>query len=249
MVVWEATKSGFDEAATLAKAGHFRGRMDDFARMAGLNQLDDVTRGDALALAVAKDYDGARRMYQSTMVKETLFPYLRAMNPTLYRTAFGKMFGAFGSYSFWWADNIRKGLSRGSFGDKLGYATRFLGNGAILTGAAAAAGINGSAFTPWGPLAFSGSPYYQLITLAVAANPASNNYRARQAQAELVGWKYKNGKVDFSLQNFAKSQAGTWLAPIPGRFAVRGLTRAAKYINDGDPYRALLAGIGAPQLY
>ena len=144
-----------------------------------------------------------------------------------------------GTYPAYYVENIRRALKYASTGQKLAYATRFVGNSMAFYAGFKALGVNATNFLPWVPATFGGGPIYGLMNQTLAAMD-TRGYKGRQARAEVFGIKSVNGK--FTWNPVQSELFGRWMPT----FMVRGIGKAVRMMNQGDAWGAFLTATGFP---
>jgi hypothetical protein len=201
--------------------------------------MDFDVRNRILELGNGGNWDGAKHLFGEQLTGETMFWYMEGMRPQVFRGTWGRLLGMFGTYPVYYAANIARGFRNATVGGKLAYAGRFLGNTAAIGAGFAALGIDtGRSFWPsWGPVMFSGGPYYWLVNKAILS--VGDNYQSRQARAELFGFKVSNGKGFWDPKAMANSDLARWILPNP--YVIKNLSRGWDYLNRGEFIKAGLS--------
>jgi hypothetical protein len=225
VIAYRATELRFDEALQKLNKGLFK-NMDDFLDYSGMWQLPTDLKAQAVNLMKARNFAGAKDLFATEMVTETMFPYRAGMSPTSFRGVAGKMFGMFGHYPVYYVENIKKALKHASPAQKIAFAGTWIGNMSLIYGAFAAIGVKANSFLFWYPALFSGGPLYHLGHQALLA--VSPGYKGRQARAELFGIGTKGGIM--------KSELAKWATT----FEAQSVGRALASAEAGEYYGAFL---------
>ena len=241
-VGWFQSKIRFDEAVSLVRSGKITSDVTFLKRSGVWTMSDDIQRG-VLERVKAGKWDVAQDLFSRAYIQETLFPASRALNPVLLRgkSFVGRLFGTFGMFPAWFADGLQNRLiRRGSFADKIGFASRLALNSAAASGLAINLGLREKDWTPWGAANWSGGPYAQIMALGLMSRQPG--YQGRAARAQLYGATTQG----VSAESFWNSQAGKWLVPMPGRVQLSYFDRASKHFEKGDHWQGWLSIMGAP---
>ena len=233
-VAYRSSERRFLDAAERLRKGTIT-TVDEFMDMSGLRGLAPDLRENARKMIVAKNWTGAKEMYCTALVEETMFPYRAGMGPTSFRGAVGKLFGMMGHYPVYYVENVRRAMRYATTPQKIAYATTFTANSMALYAGFKALGIKADNFLPWVPMTFSGGPYYQLMNQGLQTLDF-RSYKGRQARGELLGITTKDGKLEFNPQN---SELSRWVTPAG--FEVNSIRRAANLANEGNVQAAVLA--------
>lgn len=238
-VAYMGTKLRFDDAVSRMRKGLLD--QTEFINASGMYNMAEDRLGDALKLIDSGQVDAAGDLFAQDMVMETMFPYRAGTSPLAFRGVIGKMFGQMGHYPVYWIENIRRGVGRGSTGQKLAYISRFLGNTSAIAGALTAVGVSGQNFLPWSPAQFTGGPWYDLINDGIQL--WGGGYEGKQARARILGIKTRDGQPYWDSK-VLKQNLGNALSPV----MLRSLTKAAEYTNQGDFYRSIMSLASVPLL-
>lgn len=237
---WDAVQkfSGFDPK-TGKKLAKTIFTQDEFLEASGTNIFSKPVQKRALEHIQKGQWEAAGDFLSKQLSDETMFMYRAAGRPDMFKGVAGKVFGMFGTYPVHYLENIRRGLSHGSFASKALYAGTFLANTTMLYEGFKNLGVNAQNFLFWSPALFSGGPMYHMFNQALLAT--KDHYEGRQARAKLFGLTTKDGKVQF---NPAQSELFKWA--IPGSFMGQSIIKGIQALNEGDPYRAFLNFTSSP---
>ena len=236
-VAYQAASLKFDDAF-----GRIKGIGLDpnkFAHMSGISQMDPVGMRQVMGMMNEGNIRGARDIYATSIVTETMFPYRSGMAPLAFSGTIGKMFGMMGHYSAYYVDNIRRSLKYMTPGEKVLAGSIMVGNSAALYGAFRAIGVKADNFKPWEPALFTGGPSWEIMQDLLDAT--GTGPEGRQARAGLLGLSSKDGKVSFNPVN---STILKWT--VPGAFEIKKMTDAVRLTNEGDSWGAFLTSMGSP---
>ena len=212
---------------------------DKFAHMSGISQMDPVGMRQVMSLMNKGNVRGARDIYATSIVTETMFPYRSGMAPLAFNGTIGKIFGMMGHYSAYYVDNIRRSLKYMSSGEKFLAGSIMVGNSAALYGAFRAIGVKADNFKPWEPALFSGGPSWEIMQDLL--DVVGGGPEGKQSRAALLGLSSKDGKVSFNPIN---STFFKWT--VPGAFEIKKIFDAVKLTNEGDSWGAFLTSMGSP---
>ncbi len=203
---------------------------DQFRKTAQLSKIEKdvadqimgyVRKGDDTSLATAK------AVYMNKISNDTMFGYRKTETPQMFTSSIvGKLFGQYGTYSAGYRANLWRGLQNGSFAERAGFVTRFLGNHLALFGAFTALGINAKNFLPGAPAIFTGGPFFDLSLNTIKAMDFTT-YEGTQARQEL------------------KRNLGYM---IPGAMHAHYMKKAIDYAESGDIWKAWLSLTSTPTI-
>jgi hypothetical protein len=236
-IAFQAATLKFDDAFKRIKSIDLK--PDEFAHMSGISQMDPVGRRQVMSMMNEGNMRGARDIYASSIVTETMFPYRSGMAPLAFSGTLGKMFGMMGHYSAYYVDNIRRSIKYMTPGEKLLAGSIMVGNSTALYGAFRAIGVKADNFKPWEPALFSGGPSWEIMQDLLDAT--GGGPEGKQSRAAFLGLSSKNGKVSFNPMD---STFFKWT--VPGAFEWRNIQDAVELTNAGDSWGAFLTSMGAP---
>lgn len=222
IVVDFVTEDLFQDAAIKLQNGAISERQ--FLKMSGLSKLDEADQRDITRMLMTQGYSSALDRYADVLTDETMFPYSHGSNPALFRGFLGRLFGMFGHYPVYFAQNLRNGLLRGSAADRLAFAGRVVANSAALWFTFEKVfGVKADQFLPHKTLFFSGGPYYKLMGNALSAMA---------------------GEPGAPSMTQVLREAGRVL--IPGSSHMRGFERGVQALQRGHAYEAWLHFMAVP---
>jgi hypothetical protein len=222
LVVDFAVEDAFQSAAARLESGKIS--MKKFLRESLLDRFDVADQQQVVQLLKTQGYRSALDYYGDFLTRETMFPYTAGSNPAMYRGFFGRLFGMFGHYPVYFANNIKNGLSRGTLAQKIQFAGRVAFNSAALWFTFdQVLGIRADNFLPHKTMFFDGGPYYKLMNRAFSAA--------------------RGGPGSPSVEQVI-NEAGRVL--IPGSLAYRGFVDGVEALGNDDPYTALLRMLSVP---
>ena len=240
-VAYHGTELKFNEAYRQLQDGVIN-RETFVNTSSGIHAAREGRQAHILRLLDEGQVDSARHLLATDLTEQTMFGYRATMRPELFRKGvMGKMFGMFGTYPVQFVENVRHAMgSNMTAGQKAAWATRFVANGtALAVGFNEIMGINARNFYPWVPMQFAGGPYYNMLTSIPSA--MAPGYTGRQARAELLGIKSRDGKVHWDPLS---SDVSRWMMPFG--FLMRNMHGATQALNRGQGYEAFLTATGAP---
>jgi len=235
-VAYQAASLKFDDAFKRIKSIGLS--PDEFGHMSGVSQMDPTTRNAIFKLMNEGKINGAKDMFASEIVTETMFPYRSGMAPLAFSGTLGKMFGMMGHYPAYYVDNIRRGIKYMNTGEKIVAGSIMAGNSLALYGAFRAIGVRADNFKPWEPAIFTGGPAWEIMQDTLSA--VGGGFEGKQARAKLLGLSNKNGKLEFNPTN---STIFKWT--VPGAFEIKKMQDAVQLSNEGDTWGAFLSSMGA----
>jgi len=238
-VAYRATMLRYTDAVDRYRKGILKTR-DELFDMAGLWNLPTDMKNRALSYMTNNEWSVAGNMYATEIVNQTMFPYRAGMSPTAFRGVVGNLFGQFGTYPVHYLENIKRTLKHASTGQKIAFATTWIGNMTFIAETFRQVGINPSSFIFWRPATFAGGPWFHMgyqMTQLMAPN-----YRGRQARAELLGLRKTQDGYHLDL---LKSQLALWLVPFS--FYAKSFGSAIQNFNKGDSWAAFLDLSSAPR--
>jgi len=214
-----------DQVATIAMRDgskrFFRGEIDEkqFMRMSGMAGLDDAEKRTILSALTDESWERARDLLSDALIRETQFPYRHGTNPLIFNGLFGRMFGMFGHYPVYFADNVLKNMRNLPTTDKIAFAARTATIGAGLGFVFNdVLGIRTDDFNPAKSMIFTGGPYFDMIQQGLQL-------------ADPYNWGTGQAK---RMVNDAQKIL------IPGYYAGRGIVKGSQSLAEGDIYRGLL---------
>lgn len=236
-----AAKLQFEDAADRSRRGIFK-KPGQFQQMAGISRLDPSMQSQIMELVNKGNLEAAGDLYGKQIVGLTQFRYTAGWRPPKWKGTTGKLFGMFGTYPVQFVENIRAAMRYASFGEKMATATQLAAMMGALHVAAKSVGVR---FNPWEAMTFSGGPYFHMA--ATAFKTMAPGYTGRQARAELLGVKERDGKPYMDWKSFSNSDLARWF--VPSGFQIRSINRGFESLGKGDSYTAFLNFTGAPIIH
>jgi hypothetical protein len=238
-VAYVAAMLRYEDAVGKLKRGLLKNK-DEFFGMSGMWNLGTDMKNRALQMINNNEWPVAGNMFATEIVNQTMFPYRAGMSPTWFRGVIGNLFGQFGTYPVHYLENIKSTLKNANVGQKIGFATTWIGNMTFIAETFRQVGINPGSFIFWRPATFAGGPWFHMgyqMTQLMAPN-----YRGRQARAELLGLRERENGFTLDL---TKSQLGLWMVPFS--FYLKSLGSAVNNFNQGKNWEAFLDLGSAPK--
>jgi len=201
--------------------------MDD----SGISRLDPTHQSTIMETLNTDGPAAALQKTQEIVQHFTMFSYQKFDNPAPFKGFIGKLYGTFGHYPIHYASMVKtmitnpnKGMAAAMVINMAKSAAAFYYVGEKVLG------INSRNFMPWNQALFTGGPYFDLMNQMATAAPAV-------------------------LQGDQSMQANMALKALPKQFYqlmmpfgmnTIGAQKTAKFLEEGDTYRAFLTAMSLP---
>ena len=235
-IAYQAATLKFDDAFRRIKDINLK--PEEFAHMSGISQMDPTSLRQVKKMLNEGNMRGARDIYATSVVTETMFPYRAGMGPLAFSGTLGKIFGMMGHYSAYYVDNIRRSIKYMTPGERLLAGSIMVGNSVFLYESFKAIGVKADNFKPWEPAMFGGGPSWEIMQDML--NVVGGGPEAKQSRNAILGLSTKDGKVTFDPLN---SSMFKW--SVPGAFSIRKMRDAVELTNEGDSWGAFITSMGA----
>jgi hypothetical protein len=189
---------------------------------------------------MVNDPESAARYAGKQFADVTQFLYGRGMQPYWMRSAPGRFFGQYGTWTLWYADYLRRtSMNLWRAGHK-GEAMKFIGRNVMVNMAVLYAGhevleVDLSRWTSYGALFYSGGPGTQI------AFGGTQLFRGLSDVTTLSESEFAQSHVTQGVETLVN--AGQ--AFIPFRSAARDMYRVTEAVRDGSYHSLLAAFLGA----
>lgn len=241
-----------DEGIASWNRGVFKGDIQKFIDFTELRSIqktsgplvDQITKlalsGDAASVKEAKLLF-AKKLSDETMVDYSLYSQASMYTQNLP----GYIFGRFGSFSTAYRENIYRGWTnaQGIAGKAL-FISRFVGTNLAIYEALKAMGINGKDFIPGYGGLFGGGPQFS-TALAAFQSPSSGSL-GQQARYGLE--KEFSPVVVSEAANPDQRVRANYPGFLPGSLHAYYFKKMKDYLDQGDYWKAFLAGSSVPTL-
>jgi hypothetical protein len=207
-----------------------KGSWEDFLVRTGLAGDSDFIQKQVLRRLRNEGIDKAADFYGKFLTEETQFLYNKMAAPRIFASTYGRIVGQFGIWPLQYWEYVSRNMGFGAQGHgvangarnmyRMQFATRLLGQLAVINGMGIALGINTSTFNFGTPFDYEGGPFVQMARDAIGSFTGSS-YEKEAARANLQR----------ALLNFS----------VPFRSALYDWYEASQ---ESDPYMALMLALG-----
>lgn len=165
--------------------------------------------------------------------KATQFLYTRGNAPYVMQSTLGRFLLQYGTWPAWYAENLRNMAVRGSWKNRAGAFSRWIGVQSAMFGTANALfGVDLARWTFFSPLGYTGGPFMQIgiqgmQTLNTVVDPSSNDPIARIARARLA------------------RSVMTQVVPLPVN-ATRDMIKGVSALNNGNWQESMRGFLNLP---
>jgi hypothetical protein len=226
MIAFESANIGFTDAYIRYASKAINEKQ--FIELSGLWSFSDEIKLPILQkLKGPKGLEAALDSFQDALIEKTMFPYKLGTNPQIFdKSFFGRLFGRFGHYPFYFRANIDDIMRNAPFKMKLvGIGTLAANTAALWYAFDKVLGVDATNFNPAAVVTFSGGPYYSLLNKAL-------NALSLMPRHGMKVWKPV-------LRDASR-------VIIPGSLAAKGFVDGVKLMQEGDTYNGFLRMLSVP---
>jgi hypothetical protein len=226
--------------------------VERFNEMVGLTRMgSSITREFHRRLAIS--VEDAARWYGAQMSNATQWIYQLGAGPAAFSHGFGRIFGMFGTWPAWFAENLRRGLTQGTVADRARFAAWTAAVNGIFWLVAADTGMNiarwtGLASFPWAgsPIFDLGTDVFDIITGVTESGEASPDRALALAK---MGMRHIEGGPFFTARvvDPKKLYWNTLAMFTPGAYFYKDVRDTMEMLEGGDVVGAFSEFLGVSE--
>ena len=206
--------------------------LEEFKDRAKINTYDPLDIQIVERFILDSEHEKAVNHLGQVLSRETMTRYGYADHPSGWHSVPGRLLGQFGTWPVQYKDYLVQGFTRGSTKDRVEFGMLHGAISGSIVGAGAAVGVNLESWT--GSMMYTGGPYADIMMDAVRAVNGSDAEKAiarhnLYAQVPVLGWMDTGNPRSLFL---------------PGSYLVGDLGDAAKAMERGDVFEAVMSGSG-----
>lgn len=203
------------------------------AQKVNLRTFDVPARKQFLSLIGEGKNEQAADFLGRQALQQRVGTFDQASNPALFQNSVGRLFGQFGNYPSFIANQVLRTMTNGTLADSFARATRYAALTVAIKKAEDETGLNLSKLNPLHAFSFQGGPSTELLS-------SISRYVHGNQDAQSIFGSY-----------FAAQKDDGTIAPhllVPGSFSAHSISGAIQSMQQGaNPFFIAAQAIGIPQ--